>query len=146
MADLDRYLSNLAPPKWPFTETNPINQQMASEGQAIYARDCAACHEPPAKFTNKVIPITEVKTDPERMYSWSKDAAAEANRRVKKLGIDRPPMGFKEPRPTGPSGELTQPYFLFDTQEKGNGNQGHTYGTQLSKEDKEKLLEYLKTL
>jgi len=42
---------------------------MASEGQAIYARDCAACHEPRAEFTNKVIPITEVKTDPERMYS-----------------------------------------------------------------------------
>jgi hypothetical protein len=57
-------------------------------------------------------------------------------------------VGFKEPpaRPTGPNGELTQPYFLFDTREKGNGNQGHTYGTQLSNEDKEKLLEYLKTL
>jgi hypothetical protein len=194
------------PPPWPFTETNPINQQLAGEGQKIYTRDCAACHEPRAEFTNKVIPITEIKTDPERMYSWSKDAAAEANRRVKQLGIDRPPMvetqnpygyvsppldgiwlrapylhngtvptlrdllnppnerpqtfhrgydvfdpikvGFKEPppRPTGPSGELTQTYFLFDTREKGNGNQGHTYGTQLSNEDKEKLLEYLKTL
>ena len=66
---------------------------MASEGQKIYARDCAACHEPRAEFTNKVIPITDIKTDPERMYSWSKDAAAEANRRVKKLGIDRPPNG-----------------------------------------------------
>jgi len=57
-------------------------------------------------------------------------------------------VGFKEPPPraTGPNGELTQPYFLFDTREKGNGNQGHTYGTQLSNEDKEKLLEYLKML
>jgi hypothetical protein len=179
---------------------------MASEGKTIYTRDCAACHEPRAEFTNKVVPITEIKTDPERMYSWSKDAAAEANRRVKKLGIDRPPMvetqnpygyvsppldgiwlrapylhngsvptlqdllnppnerpqtfhrgydvfdpvkiGFKEPapRPTGPNGTLTEPYFLFDTREKGNGNQGHTYGTQLSSQDKEKLLEYLKTL
>ncbi len=206
MADLDQYLSNLPPPKWPFAETNPINLQMASEGQKIYARDCAACHDPRAEFTNKVVPITEVGTDPERMYSWSKDAAAEANRRVKQLGIDRPPMvetqdpygyvsppldgiwlrapylhngsvptlrdllnspserpqtfhrgydvfdpvkvGFKEPapRPTGPTGELTQPYFLFDTTEKGNGNKGHTYGTQLSEQDKEKLLEYLKTL
>ena len=113
----------------------------------------------------------------------SKDAAAEANRRIKKLGIDRPPMaetqnpygyvstpldgiwlrapylhngsvptlhdllnppnerpqtfhrghdvfdpvkiGFKEPppQPTGPNGTLTQPYFLCDTREKGNGNQ-----------------------
>jgi hypothetical protein len=179
---------------------------MASEGQKIYARDCAACHDPRAEFTNKVVPITEIGTDPERMYSWSKDAAAEANRRVKQLGIDRPPMvetqdpygyvsppldgiwlrapylhngsvptlrdllnspgerpqtfhrgydvfdpvkvGFKEPlpRPTGPTGELRQPYFLFDTTEKGNGNKGHTYGTQLSEQDKEKLLEYLKTL
>ena len=57
-------------------------------------------------------------------------------------------VGFKEPPPraTGPTGELTQPYVLFDTREKGNGNKGHTYGTQLSNQDKEKLLEYLKTL
>jgi hypothetical protein len=57
-------------------------------------------------------------------------------------------IGFKEPapRPTGPTGELMQPYFFFDTTEKGNGNKGHTYGAQLSEQDKEKLLEYLKTL
>jgi hypothetical protein len=57
-------------------------------------------------------------------------------------------VGFKEPpaRPTGPNGELMQPYSLFDTREKGNGNQGHTYGTQLSPQEKEKLLEYLKDL
>jgi hypothetical protein len=179
---------------------------MAAEGQKIYARDCASCHEPRAEFTNKVIPVAEIGTDPERMYSWSKDAAAEANRRVKQMGIDRPPMvdtqdpygyvsppldgiwlrapylhngsvptlrdllnppnerpqtfhrgydvfdpvnvGFKEPppRPTGPNGQLEQPYPLFDTREKGNGNQGHTYGTQLSVEDKERVIEYLKTL
>jgi hypothetical protein len=57
-------------------------------------------------------------------------------------------VGFKEPppRPVGPNGELRQPYFLFDTKQQGNGNQGHTYGTQLSDADKDKLLEYLKTL
>jgi len=153
-----------------------------------------------------VIPITEIGTNQDRMYSWSKDAAAEANRRVKQLGIDRPPMvdtqdpygyvsppldgiwlrarylhngsvltlrdllnppdersqtfhrgydvfdpvnlGFKEPalRPAGPNGQSDQSYSLFDTREKGNGNQGHIYGTQLSVGDKEKLLEYLKTL
>jgi hypothetical protein len=43
-------------------------------------------------------------------------------------------------------GELTHPYSLFDTTEKGNGNNGHAYGTQLSDQDKENLLEYLKTL
>jgi hypothetical protein len=205
MADLDRYLSNLPPPAWPFTETNPINAQMADEGKTIYLRDCASCHEPRAEFTNKVVPVAEVGTDSERIHSWAKVAAEEANRRVKQMGIDRPPMverdpygylsppldgiwlrapylhngsvptlrdllnppnerpqtfhrgydvfdpirvGFKEPSPrqVGPQGEWRQPYFLFDTKQRGNGNQGHTYGTQLSEEDKRKLLEYLKTL
>jgi len=41
---------------------------------------------------------------------------------------------------------LPKRYLRFDTTEKGNGNQGHICGTQLSNEDKEKLLEYLKTL
>ena len=36
--------------------------------------------------------------------------------------------------------------FLFDTREKWNRNLGRVYGTQLSSQDKEKLLEYLKTL
>lgn len=206
MADLDQYLSNLAPPPWPFEGTNAINQQLASEGQKIYARDCASCHEPRAEFTNKVIPIAEIGTDAERMHSWNKNAAAEANRRVKQMGIDRLPMvdtqdpygyvsppldgiwlrapylhngsvptlrdllnapnerpqtfhrgydvfdpvkvGFKEPAPrsVGPKGESAQPYFLFDVRQQGNGNQGHSYGTQLPSEDKDKLLEYLKTL
>jgi mono/diheme cytochrome c family protein len=33
----------------------------------------------------------------------------------------------------------------LDTSEKGNGNQGHIFGTTLSPEDKEDLLEFLKT-
>ena len=36
--------------------------------------------------------------------------------------------------------------FLFETQQKGNSNQGHRYGTELSESDKRKLLEYLKVL
>ena len=97
MADLDRYLSNLPVPSWPFAETNPINRQMADEGQKIYAHDCASCHEPRAEFTNKVVPIAEIGTDPERMHSWAKVAAEEANRRVKQLRIDRPPMVERDP-------------------------------------------------
>jgi mono/diheme cytochrome c family protein len=205
MADLDRYLSNLPPPVWPFAETHPINQQMADEGQKLYARDCASCHEPRAEFTSKVIPIAEIGTDPERMHTWAKVAAEEANRRVKQMGIDRPPMverdpygylsppldgiwlrapylhngsvptlrdllnppdqrptsfhrgydvfdpikvGFKEPalKQIGPLGLVRDRYFLFDTKERGNGNRGHVYGTQLSDNEKDKLLEYLKTL
>ena len=36
--------------------------------------------------------------------------------------------------------------WLLDTRVRGNGNQGHTYGVELSGPDKEALLEYLKTL
>ena len=36
--------------------------------------------------------------------------------------------------------------FLFDTKEKGNGNGGHTYGTDLSADDKRALIEFMKTL
>jgi hypothetical protein len=35
---------------------------------------------------------------------------------------------------------------LFDVRLRGNGNGGHTYGTDLSPSDKRALLEYLKTL
>lgn len=36
--------------------------------------------------------------------------------------------------------------FRYDTEELGNSNQGHLYGTQLSRSEKEALIEYLKTL
>ena len=36
--------------------------------------------------------------------------------------------------------------FLFDTSHRGNSNAGHTYGTELDKEKRLDLLEYLKTL
>jgi hypothetical protein len=57
-------------------------------------------------------------------------------------------VGFKEPepKPIGPKGELQNRYFLHDTRVRAEGNGGHLYGTQLSDDDKNKLLEYLKTL
>jgi hypothetical protein len=36
--------------------------------------------------------------------------------------------------------------YLFDTRQRGNGNAGHTYGTDVSEPDRRALLEYLKTL
>ena len=44
---------------------------------------------------------------------------------------------------TGPEAERTG--FTFDTSLKGNGNQGHTYGTGLSPAEKDDLVEFLKT-
>ena len=45
------------------------------------------------------------------------------------------------------AGEKTQKYFPFDTTKPGNGNEGHegpAYGTELSSDEKDALLEYLK--
>jgi hypothetical protein len=44
---------------------------------------------------------------------------------------------------SGPEAEAVG--FRFDTSERGNGNQGHLYGTNLSQQEKDDLLEYLKT-
>jgi hypothetical protein len=44
---------------------------------------------------------------------------------------------------TGPEAEASG--FRFDTSERGNGNQGHVYGTNLTQQEKDDLLEYLKT-
>jgi hypothetical protein len=51
---------------------------------------------------------------------------------VAKLGFD-----CNEPDPEN---------FLFDTNLEGNSNQGHEYGTELSEEQKEYLITYLKSL
>ena len=45
---------------------------------------------------------------------------------------------------TGPEAEKQG--VLFDTSVRGNGNGGHTYGQDLTVQDREALLEYLKTL
>ena len=37
-------------------------------------------------------------------------------------------------------------FFLYDSAEKGNDNGGHLYGTELSKDEKDALIEYLKAL
>lgn len=42
--------------------------------------------------------------------------------------------------------EAKQSGFFFDTQVKGNGNSGHSFGTDLNRSDKDALVEYLKTL
>ncbi|HEY0006996.1 MAG TPA: cytochrome c [Pyrinomonadaceae bacterium] len=44
------------------------------------------------------------------------------------------------------STEGSRQFFRYDTTQPGNGNGGHLYGTNLSNEDKEALVEYMKRL
>jgi mono/diheme cytochrome c family protein len=192
MEEVDTYLSNLPPPKYPF----PVDAALAGQGRTIYNRDCANCHEPGQSRTSRPIPIVEIGTDRERMDTWTQAAADEANRRVKDMGIDRPNMvkqeGYEatpldglwmrapylhngsvptlvdllekpESRPasfyrgydvfdpvrvgfvtSGPEAEREG--WKLDTRVRGDGNQGHLYGTDLPAAEKTALVEYLKTL
>jgi len=54
---------------------------------------------------------------------------------------DQANVGFVS---TGPQAELEG--FRYDTSIRGNSNQGHSYGSDLSAADKQALIEYLKTL
>jgi mono/diheme cytochrome c family protein len=192
MEELDNFLSDLPPPKYPF----PIDAAVAARGKPIYDQHCARCHDVGQKYTNKPNSLEEIGTDRERVDTWTKGAADEANRRVKEMGIDRPNMVKQEAYCSPPLDgiwmrapylhngsvptlqELLEPvasrptvfyrgYDVYDpvkvgfvssgpmaerlgwkedTAERGNGNQGHTYGTTLSSDDKRALVEYLKTL
>ena len=61
-------------------------------------------------------------------------------------------LGFHSHVPTMENPPLQRPLsngrmlILMDTQLRGNGNSGHEYGTELSNDEKDALLEYLKTL
>lgn len=65
------WLDELPPPKYPF----PVDAPLAARGQAIYARDCAACHAPGGQRTGTVIPLAEVGTDRHRLDMWTQGAS-----------------------------------------------------------------------
>ena len=77
------YLKNKPAPKYPF----PINQTKAAKGKLVFDANCARCHA--SERTGTRIPIAEIGTDPERIGTWNKKAAVEANKVVKDMGIER---------------------------------------------------------
>ncbi|MCE9566220.1 MAG: c-type cytochrome [Planctomycetes bacterium] len=63
--DISQYLINLDPPKYPFA----IDKVKAAKGEAIFTENCAKCHGTYGEkwtYPNKVIPLTEIGTDPTR--------------------------------------------------------------------------------
>jgi hypothetical protein len=55
---------------------------------------------------------------------------------------DQKKVGFVSDVPV----EGGRKYFRYDTTVPGNGNGGHLYGTELSPEEKDALVEYMKKL
>jgi hypothetical protein len=72
---VQNYISELRPPKYPFS----VDQKLAAAGAAIYKSQCAACHDIGGARTGTVIPLEEVGTDRHRLEMWTKPAADSYN-------------------------------------------------------------------
>jgi mono/diheme cytochrome c family protein len=92
MADLEKWLRQVPPPRYPVAPTAE-QQAMAEEGRAIFEQQCANCHATGRdNRMGTVVPLDEIGTDAERTNSWSLEAANGANKVVASLGISRTPM------------------------------------------------------
>jgi mono/diheme cytochrome c family protein len=63
--DVLEYLVSIEPPKYPF----PIDKDRAAKGEAVFKDHCARCHGTYGEkwtYPNKVIPLDEIGTDPNR--------------------------------------------------------------------------------
>ena len=98
MADIEQWVLNVPPPKFPVPATSE-DTALAAEGGAVFEQQCASCHAPGRdNRLGTVIPLDEIGTDAERTNSWTRAAADGANKVVADLGIQRTPMS-KPPRP-----------------------------------------------
>jgi hypothetical protein len=64
-ADIQQYLYSLRPPKYPFA----IDGALAAKGAAIFKDTCSRCHGTYGEnwtYPNKIIPLEEIGTDPNR--------------------------------------------------------------------------------
>lgn len=89
MKELEEWLRELPPPQYPLD----VNKDLAVAGEALFEAHCADCHA--AERDNRmgtVIPIEELKTDPLRTESWTREAANKANAKVAEIGVQRTPM------------------------------------------------------
>jgi hypothetical protein len=73
---VNQWIMDLPPAKYPFA----IDQALASRGGEIYSSQCASCHAFGGPTTGKIVPIEEVKTDPNRMNHWPQSAADSFNK------------------------------------------------------------------
>ena len=77
--DIQAYLLTLQPPAYPF----PINRSLAQAGAKIFVQSCARCHGTYGEhwtYPNKIVPLDEIGTDPNRYYGISAALGAHYNR------------------------------------------------------------------
>jgi hypothetical protein len=65
--DIQAYILSIQPPKYPF----PIDRTLAEKGEKVFVETCARCHGTYGEkwtYPNKIIPLDEIGTDPNRYY------------------------------------------------------------------------------
>lgn len=82
------YLTAKRPPAYPFG----IDPDLSGQGAAVWARECASCHEPGGAYFGRTIPIQEIGTDRERFDAWQQEHADATNARAEELGVERKAM------------------------------------------------------
>lgn len=162
------WLKSYRLPQYPL----PWDSKKAEDGRRIFAQSCSECHAPNGKRKGTVIPIAEIETDPNQAGKanaagyiagtldgiWARGPYLH-NHSVPTiaalLSSERPASFYSgnnliDPQNVGFVWDKEQDsgvhFAFYNTQEPGKNNGGHNYGTELSKNDKEALLEYLKTL
>ena len=189
---VEDWILDLRPPEYPRQRLRPA---LVDRGRQTYQAACSRCHDLGSPQVGQVVEIDEVKTDPERLRSFTPELAVKMNTIGERYpwrfthfrktngyanmpldGIwlrapylhngsvptlhallfpdQRPPVFFRGYdvydwdrvgfQSSGPDAERAG--VRFDTSLRGNGNGGHLYGTDLPPDDRQALIEYLKTL
>jgi mono/diheme cytochrome c family protein len=210
-SDIRAFILTLQPPKYPF----PIDHSLAHKGERVFGRTCARCHGTYGEnwtYPNKIVPLEEIGTDPNRYHgvseafgryysrSWfgreKRGWLADDYVAGKTAGYQAPPLdgiwstapylhngstptvydvlkSFTRPRvftrsyrtemqdydpvklgwkvqvldrgasPRLPAWEQRQ---IYDTSLPGRSNAGHTFGDELTDDERKAVIEYLKTL
>jgi len=72
---IENWLKELTSPAWPARFLPPIDSSLAASGEAIYRRECVACHalidarDPARSFESTMIPVDTVGTDPSMLVN-----------------------------------------------------------------------------
>ena len=120
---------------------NAYTQEIADRTNALGGDIC--CHEKSIGYSSPPLDGIDIVSSVEDVWPvirWFEEVLQCGHGPVVEVGRPQPNVGFIT---DWPDAESTG--FRYDTSVQGNGNQGHEYGTGLSQQEIDDLLEYLKT-
>lgn len=76
LARVEEWILDLKAPPYPASR---IDAARSARGRAVYATECASCHDFGAKDIGQVTELAKIGTDPERLNSFTKELVAKMN-------------------------------------------------------------------